>query len=102
MSLLIQYSLPGSISEYDHPDLRDYHPPLRSKSDPRYRQLTDWIGSTLKAVDPRYTFEPATTAPASQAATQADAAPAGPAPHAPARPAPARPVPPPPPPGTLR
>jgi hypothetical protein len=107
-SLLVQYSLPGAISEFDHPDVRDYRPPLRSKTDPRFRQLVDWMGVSLKPVDPRYTFEPVTTQPATQAETQpapAVAAPAQPPPPArPLAPRPAvRPVSPPPPPdGVLR
>jgi hypothetical protein len=106
----LQYSLPQNLSEFDHPSVRDYQPPLKTRSDAKYRQIIDWMGMQLKAVDPTYTFDPA---PATQAASEpatvpAPAPPSPPTANEPVRPQP-RPappargaVPPPPPGGVLR
>ncbi len=72
MSLLLQYALPGAISEIDHVELPNYHPPLRGLNDPRYLMLLDWIGKGLQPVEPDYGFDwgaPAATQPVSQAAS---------------------------------
>jgi hypothetical protein len=53
-SILLQYALPGAIAEYDHPDVNGYRPAVRGLNDPRYHQILDWIGSSLKAEDPNY------------------------------------------------
>lgn len=57
LSLLIQYALPGSMSEQDHPDVTNYRPPLRNMNDPRAKQLQEWIGQALRPEDPDYGFE---------------------------------------------
>jgi hypothetical protein len=73
-SLLLQYAMPGSIAEIDHPDVQNYRPPLRGVTDPRYRQMLDWVGSALQPVDPDYGFDypiPGATQPTTNpAATQ--------------------------------
>jgi hypothetical protein len=82
-SLLLQYAMPGSIAEYDHPDVPNYRPVLRGPTDVRYRQILSWIGHSLQPVEPKYGIDfktpGATTNPA---ATQTATAPApsGPAP----------------------
>jgi hypothetical protein len=92
-SLLIQYGMPGAMSDFDHPDVANYRPPLRGLNDPRYKQLLDWIGQSLQPVEPSYGFDfntPATQ-PATMAATQPAKLPAT-RPATPTRPAPSRPV----------
>ena len=79
-SLLLQYALPATVGEYHHPDITNYKPALRSMNDPKHRQMVDWIGKSLKPVDPDYginfpvpgsaSTQPAVTA-ASAPATQA-------------------------------
>jgi hypothetical protein len=78
-SLLVQFALPQSIAEYDHPDVANFRPMLKGFNDPRYRLLTDWIGKSLVAVEPNYGIKfklpgaPAASQPApatTQAATQ--------------------------------
>ncbi len=111
-SLLLQYALPGAISEIDHPDVQNYHPPLRGLTDPRYRQLLDWVGSSLQPVDPDYGFDypvPGATQPATNPTTAQSATTTRPAtpprvvPPPQARPmTPAAPRPAPPPPGQAR
>ena len=93
-SLMLQYTLPAAISEFDHPDAPNFRPPLHGLNDPRYRQLLDWVSKSLQQIEPDYGFEfgaPATQ-PASQPATQPATVPARPA----TRPLAPRPVAPPP------
>jgi hypothetical protein len=92
-SMLLQYALPGAIAEYDHPDVPGYKPAFRGQNDPRYRQVLDWLGKTLKAQDPNYgidyvvpgstssatqpTSTPAATQPATQASSSSTTRPGG-------------------------
>jgi hypothetical protein len=46
-SLLLNYALPPTIAEYDHPDVRGYRPALRNRDDPNYGRLLDWIELSL-------------------------------------------------------
>jgi len=82
-SILLQYALPGAIAEYDHPDVPGYRPAVRGLNDPRYHQILDWIGSSLKAEDPNYGIDypvqgstSAASQPASAPTTQPAMAPA--------------------------
>jgi hypothetical protein len=112
-SLLLQYGLPGAISDYDHPDVPGFRPPFRGLNDPRYRQVLNWVGESLAPVPPEYGFTfgapPASQPAATQAATEPTTTPAAaatrptrsvaPPPPQPRTPAAApQPVPPPPPP----
>ena len=72
-SLLLEYALPGSMAEFQHPEVTNFRPPLRGTSDARYRQMLDWIGSTLVAVEPDYGFDFKT--PATQPGAAASSAP---------------------------
>lgn len=77
-SLLLQNALPGAIAEFDHPDVANYKPSLRSTNDTRYRAVLDWIGS-LRPVDTNYGIEPEANAEQSSsqpAATQPATGPA--------------------------
>src|SRR5439155_21709207 len=80
-SLLLQYAMPGSMAESDHPEVANFRPPLRGVNDARYRQLLEWIGQTLQPVEPDYGFEfktPATQPsmqPASKPTTRPASAP---------------------------
>src|SRR5207244_12193025 len=49
-SLLLQYSIPQQLSDYDHPQVTGYHPALRNMIDPRYVQLYNWIHDSLASV----------------------------------------------------
>jgi hypothetical protein len=68
-SLVLQNALPGSIAEFDHPDVPNYRPALRNVNDPRYRVVLDWI-SSLRPVDTNYGIEREGEASADQPATQ--------------------------------
>jgi hypothetical protein len=46
-SLLVNYALPPTMAEYDHPDVRGYRPALRNRDDPNYARLMDWIEFAL-------------------------------------------------------
>jgi tetratricopeptide (TPR) repeat protein len=72
-SLLLQYSVPQQISDYDHPQVTGYRPPLRSLTDPRFVPLFNWIHDSLASVANygiNYTAPGAATHPATQEATQ--------------------------------
>jgi hypothetical protein len=83
-SMLLQYALPGAIAEYDHPEVANYKPAVRGVNDPRYRQILDWIGKSLRPEDPQYgidfpvpgmagsTTQPASSAPTTQPALAAE------------------------------
>jgi len=78
-SLLLDYAIPKNLSEYDHPDVPNYHPPLRGVEDPIYRTMLNWISNMLRPDPPvNYGIEfrpgaattgPATTGPATGEAT---------------------------------
>ncbi len=69
-SLLLQYSIPQDVSDYDHPKVQGYHPPLRGIDDPRYRQIWSWIHDSLNPSlsVPNYgiSYTPPTAFPATQ------------------------------------
>jgi hypothetical protein len=68
-SLLVQYALPQNIAEHDHPEVGGYKGIVRNQQDPRYKQLVDWLGTTLKAVEPQYTIKLKMPGAATQPAT---------------------------------
>jgi hypothetical protein len=85
-SLLVQYMLPPTIAEHDHPQVPGYRPIVRGREDPVYLRTIDWIGKSLEPVEPDYgidyrppvgraTTEPAATQPAE--AQQQQASPQG-------------------------
>jgi hypothetical protein len=70
--------LPGSQAEYAHPDVTNYKPVYRGKTDPRYLQIKTWMGQVLQPVEPDYGIDfpvpgmsdrPATTKATSQPAS---------------------------------
>lgn len=78
-SLLLNYGLPASIAEFDHPQVSGYRPIFRNRDDTAYRRVSDWIRSSLIAVTPEYGIDytppqrprgpgDATTAPATDQA----------------------------------
>ena len=71
-ALLLQNALPGSIAEFDHPDVANYRPSLRNVNDARYRVVLDWI-SSLRPVDTNYGIEREGETPADEPATQPEA-----------------------------
>jgi hypothetical protein len=80
-SLLLQYSIPQDVSDYDHPVVQGYRPPLRGLDDPRYQQIWSWIHDALNPSLslPNYgiSYTPPTASAATKpATTQAPEAPA--------------------------
>ena len=47
-SLLVQYLLPPTIAEHDHPHVAGYRAFFPNREDARYRRMIDWIGETLE------------------------------------------------------
>jgi hypothetical protein len=71
-SLLLNYALPASIAEHDHPKVSGYNGVFRDKNEPRYRMIVEWMNRTLSGLEPNYGFEftppaPPATQPASPA-----------------------------------
>jgi hypothetical protein len=89
-SLLINYAMPPTMAEFDHPDVRGYRPALRNRDDPNYTRVLDWIEFALvptrDASDYGIVYEPpGRPRSATRAATQpAGAAPPTTQPDAPA------------------
>jgi hypothetical protein len=46
-SLLVQYALPATIADDDHPHVNGYRAVFRSRDDTGYRRLLDWIADGL-------------------------------------------------------
>ena len=79
-SLLLQYSLPAAVSDYDHPKVTGYDGMVRTRNDANYQRIETWITQVLTPVPPDYGIRydipgstvtgPATSAPASAPATQ--------------------------------
>lgn len=73
-SLILQFGLPRSLAMMPHPDVPGLTPMFRDEQDPRYTEMSDWIGSLNPIVpDYRIKFEIPTGKPASPPA--ADTAP---------------------------
>ena len=53
-SLLLEFSLPTTIAESDHPEAQNFKPTFRSKQDPRYQETLDWIRNGLVTIEPVY------------------------------------------------
>ncbi|HEX8522502.1 MAG TPA: hypothetical protein VF669_09625 [Tepidisphaeraceae bacterium] len=77
-SLLLQYSIPQNVSEYDHPQVAGYRPPLRGQDDLRYRQLFAWVHDSINpGLDvPNYGINFPTPGGSTQPATNAASQPA--------------------------
>jgi len=56
-SLLVQYSLPAEVAEFDHPKIPNYQPLFQSTTDTRARALTGWIDRSLKISPGEYSIE---------------------------------------------
>jgi hypothetical protein len=92
-SLILQYGLPASIADEDHPKVSGYRPVFRSRDDNAYRRVADWItdglvhpmngnygihytpparsgGSGATTAESQQPDSPATTQATTQAATQ--------------------------------
>jgi len=66
-SLLVQYGLPPAMAEVPHPPVAGWRPMFAGQQDPQYTLMLDWIGQTLRPMDPDYGFQfslPAATEPA--------------------------------------
>ena len=53
-SLLANYMLPKNLAEIPHPTVAGYDLVFRSKDDPRYKQLLNWMNLSLKSPPPDY------------------------------------------------
>ena len=56
-SLILQFSLPRERVSQRHPEVNGWTPMLRSETDPRYRQLREWVANTLIPAEPNYGFD---------------------------------------------
>jgi hypothetical protein len=92
-SMILQYALPGAIAEYDHPDVPGYRPAVRGINDPRYHQILDWIGKSLRPEDQNnYGIDFPVQGSSTSATTQPASAPAAAAAMAATQPAAATPA----------
>lgn len=87
-SLLLQYSIPQRLSDYDHPDVQGYRPPLRGIDDPKYVQNLAWIRDELNPIETDYGIRYAipgmpSTHPATTTSTGPTSRPPDELPHAP-------------------
>jgi hypothetical protein len=53
-SLLAQYMLPTDQAEYHHPNVQGFNGVVRTKDDPKWRQVVDWMNHSLVPVSPDY------------------------------------------------
>jgi hypothetical protein len=53
-SLLAEYGLPRGTAKFSHPDVAGFRPIYRNTRAPRYRDLMQWLGSSLVNVQPDY------------------------------------------------
>jgi hypothetical protein len=65
-SLVLQYALPSNIAEVVHPQAAGYRPRFRSRSEPGYTQISDWLGQTLNPIAPAYGIKVSPKLPATQ------------------------------------
>ena len=71
-SLLVQYSLPADVAEFDHPAVNNYQPPFQNVFEARARPMIAWIERTLRlnpdptGINYTPTFGPAATQPVSR------------------------------------
>ncbi len=76
-SLLLQYSLPTDVSEFDHPEVQGYRGLFKDRRDRRYEQILNWIRNTLRPTTPNYGID---YQPPTGASTQPTAEPPAPEP----------------------
>ncbi len=63
-SLLLEMGLPPEVSTNAHPQVPNFRAAFRDRQDPRYIQVSDWIGKSLNVVQPNYGIEfPVATKP---------------------------------------
>lgn len=62
-SLLVQYLLPADLADTPHPEVPNYRGAVRTKNDPRYTAILNWIQS-LNPVAPPYNIDLAQEGPA--------------------------------------
>jgi hypothetical protein len=70
-SLLLQYGLPPSIAEQDHPQVSGLRAVFRNRDDNGYRRVESWIGEGLLTIKPDYGIN--FTAPQRPGGTRGDA-----------------------------
>lgn len=65
-SLILQYTVPASESEVAHPQVPNFRPRFRSKSDPGFKQIADWLANALNPIAPSYGIKLSAKLPATQ------------------------------------
>lgn len=69
-SMILQFTLPGDVARFPHPQVPNFKPLFRNASNEGFRNLQSWIQSTLSPIDPNFGFKfsinPNQPAPASQ------------------------------------
>jgi hypothetical protein len=68
-SLVLQFMLTPEIADVPHPPVTGYHPPVKSKADPRYALILTWIQS-LAPIAPTYDVDLSKDAPVAASAKQ--------------------------------
>jgi hypothetical protein len=53
-SLFLEFSLPAAQADVAHPDVPNYRPRMRAKSDAAYAAVVDWLTNSLKPIPPDY------------------------------------------------
>jgi hypothetical protein len=53
-SLLVNYLLPASVADYDHPELPEMRAMARTRDDKRLQAIVSWMDQTLRPTEPNY------------------------------------------------
>jgi hypothetical protein len=67
-SLLLEYGLPPGQADVAHPSVPGYRPRFRSRTDPAYTEVVQWLTQSLKPIPPDYGIDVSAKVPASQPA----------------------------------
>jgi small nuclear ribonucleoprotein (snRNP)-like protein len=63
-SLFLEFSLPAAQADVAHPDVPNYRPRMRTKSDAPYAAMLDWLTNSLKPIPPDYHIDVSAKLPA--------------------------------------
>jgi hypothetical protein len=67
-SLFLQYAVPASETEIAHPQVPNFRPRFRTKSDAGYKTVLDFLKTTLNPISPNYGIKVSPTLPSTQPA----------------------------------
>ncbi len=65
-SLYLAYAVPADIAEVSHPKVQNFRPRFRSRSEPAYKEVLDWLTNGLKPIPPDYGIKVAPALPSTQ------------------------------------